>query len=291
MARLIDAHVHVFPTPEQGRNYQRADPNPARNGDLPELLAIMDRAGIESAVMLMFIPSLDMYKQQAKRLPEQDARDLVVDRIKRYNEWGVSAVKDHPSKLRVMVGADPNLMDATALRDEIGGRIAAGASGGKFVPRALDMRPDDPRLAPAFEVCQELGAAILFQSGGRLHSEDPLGRPRYFAGPLARYPGVRLILAHLGSGFEDETVEMTKSYPNCFTDLSGWLGPNMNHPPLPPDQLVDLIRRIGADRVLFGTNYPGNDPESYARNLDDLPLSRAERDAIAFENVERVFAK
>lgn len=291
MSRLIDAHVHVFPTPEQGRNYQRADPHPVRNGDLSELLAIMDRAGIETAVMLMFIPSLDMYKQQVKRLPEQDARDLVVDRIKRYNEWGVDAAKQNPGKLRVMVGADPNLMDAASIREEISSRIAAGASGAKFVPRALDMKPGDPRLAPAYEVCQELRAPILFQSGGLLHGEDPLGRPGNFAGTLSSYPGLRIILAHLGAGFEDETVDVANRYPNCFTDLSGWLGPNKNHPPLPPDQLVDLIRRIGVDRVLFGTNYPGNDPESYARNLDELPLSREERDAIAFENVERVFAR
>ena len=57
-------------------------------------------------------------------------------------------------------------------------------------------------------------------------------------------------LAHLGIGAEGDVAALTSRYPNVMADTSMQLGVR------PPDDIVAIIRRIGVDRVLFGTDWP-----------------------------------
>lgn len=289
MPRIVDAHVHVFATRDQGLAFQRGNPNPERKGDLAELLRLMDEAGVDESVMLLYIPSWDMYKSRLKQVSEDEARSVVLQRIHDYNDWGVAAAGEHPGRLRAMVGVDPNIMDAAMLREEVASRVAAGASGVKIVLQAMETRANDRRLWPVYETCQDLDVPMLMQAGGRHWSEDPWGRPRYFSEVFESFPRLRIILAHLGAGFEDETVELTNRFPNCFTDVSSRLIPNAIQETLPPPRLVSLVRQIGVGQVLFGTNYPGGGPGPYLAALRDLPLTANEFDAIAGENAATVF--
>ncbi len=54
---------------------------------------------------------------------------------------------------------------------------------------------------------------------------------------------------------------------------------------------MDLIRLVGADRVLFGTDYPSPmrdaRPTEFIQNLPELPA--ADRDAILGGNAARAF--
>jgi aminocarboxymuconate-semialdehyde decarboxylase len=57
-----------------------------------------------------------------------------------------------------------------------------------------------------------------------------------------------------------------------------------------PQIVTDLIRLVGADRVLFGTDYPSpmrdKNPTEFIRNLD---LSSSDRDLILGGNAMRLF--
>lgn len=54
-------------------------------------------------------------------------------------------------------------------------------------------------------------------------------------------------------------------------------------------ELAGLVRDIGPDRVLLGSDYPWYEPAHSAELVEDLPLlSRAEKDAILGENAARI---
>jgi len=57
---------------------------------------------------------------------------------------------------------------------------------------------------------------------------------------------------------------------------------------LQPDTAVKLIRKIGAERVLFGTDYPMWDPREEVERFDRLDLTPGERALILHENTARL---
>src|SRR5262249_34887350 len=153
--KIIDVHVHAFRNPELGRGYQMGmgNPEPERDGDLPELLRIMETAGIDQSVLLMYMPSLPMYRRELAKSSAKEAKATVIGRIQRNNAWGLEVVKQDPDKFRVMVGVDPNLMTPEQIKAEIGNGVANGASGGKIVLQSQEIRADDPRMWPLYEIC------------------------------------------------------------------------------------------------------------------------------------------
>ncbi len=58
---------------------------------------------------------------------------------------------------------------------------------------------------------------------------------------------------------------------------------------VPLGEEVRLIRTLGVERVLFGSDFPWYDPERDIAFLSELPLSEGERCAILGENAARLF--
>ena len=57
---------------------------------------------------------------------------------------------------------------------------------------------------------------------------------------------------------------------------------------IPPEWLVSTIRRLGAERDLFGTNFPLADQARSVEAFRRLPLDDRERELIAHKNFERI---
>src|SRR5439155_24580385 len=106
-------------------------------------------------------------------------------------------------------------------------------------------------------VCREAdrrSLPVISQSGGR--QPDNPAQPANFELVLVAYPNCRVVLAHVGMGAEEEVARLANTYPNLYTDTSYWLGLVGQPGQFTPAEAADLFRRIGVDRVLFGTNYP-----------------------------------
>jgi hypothetical protein len=97
-----------------------------------------------------------------------------------------------------------------------------------------------------------------------------------------------LIVAHLGGATWKQAPTLAEAFPDVLFDCSeivSWVGapnaPNAEH-------LVELIRDIGVDRVMFGSDFPWYDPGVVADQVRELPgLNQAELDAILGENAMR----
>ena len=58
---------------------------------------------------------------------------------------------------------------------------------------------------------------------------------------------------------------------------------------MPNEQIFRMIRMHGANRILFGTDAPWQDPSAVISEFLKLPLSEKERHAICYETASELF--
>jgi hypothetical protein len=208
------------------------------------------------------------------------------DRLRAYNDW-VLGVADESPHMTAFVAADPSALGGAAGAAHLRECAERGARGIKIHPIVQAFAPTDPRLDPVYETCVELGLTVLSHSGrGRGHA--PAADPFAFAPVMERFPDLHLLLAHLGGASWRQVSPFAAAYPAVSFDLCeiiAWTGA----PGAPSaDELGRLIRGIGSERVLFGTDFPWYELDRTVEQLMALPhLSDEERRGILGENAIR----
>lgn len=308
-APLVDVHVHLYESKEAGReakaNYTiweyGEDPGvsfSAVDGDVADLVGTFERDGFDRVVVVHLFDASLARRQLLDRLGsdpgaqtagEVDASvDAAVgEAMVRSNQWVVSVASENPL-LEVLVSVDPALLPPASLVEHVRELAALGARGIKLHPVSQGFLPEDPRLSAIYEACSETGLVVLSHSGPGHHG-GASARPSEFAAVLERWPDLRLVLAHLGGASWVEAGALAEAYPQVVFDLSEiieWVGaPNAPS----SEDLVGLIRSIGVERVMFGSDFPWYDPGHSADRTADLPgLGRAELEAVLGGNATRV---
>ena len=293
---IIDFHTHVHPTAKDGVAFQRlwGDQQPERNGTPEELLPMMDRAGIGKTLIVPWMPAQDHADRLAIELSGVDPADgehhaeaaaRIVESWVVLNQWAVDTVAAFPDRFLCLVGLDPILMSEELVRREAADKLSKGAVGLKIAPMFLRTQPDDERMAIVFELAREHGVWVLSQAGGAGYDGAPAwGHPRHFEAVLQAYPEVDIMLAHLGIGAEEEVARLTAAHANLYADCSSRLHLLGKPGEWSLAEAAEWFRRIGMDRVVFGTNYPICDPVVYTQVIDAMPLTEAERRQVCFEN-------
>ena len=106
--------------------------------------------------------------------------------------------------------------------------------------------------------------------------------PRRLKKVIDNFPKLCVIAAHLGGwSLFDEAFALLKN-SDCFFDISSC---TMF---LPSEKVAKYIRGYGADRVLFGTDFPLWSPETEVNAFKNLPLTSEEFEKIAYKNALRV---
>jgi predicted TIM-barrel fold metal-dependent hydrolase len=326
---IVDAHAHVLRSEAHGRELWSyflgrgpvagfpADP-PALH-TVEEAEKLMAATGVERMNILMFTWAGRYWRDGQYTLPDagprraaasEELRLRIAQRIRENNEWALGVVDSNP-RFSTFCGIDAAILTADELVAEIEDRTRRGAKGVKMVPFDSGVAGGDPRLWPVYDYCASRGIPILSESSGRPGAP---GRPANFAPALRAFPELVLIFAHLGhhprfgEGADLEVAELAREFAGVHTDLSLRL-PEMLQGACTPEQFAAHLRRIGTDRVLYGTNFgfvdtTNADPEhrresgpqtTWARRtlqaFLELPLSTAEREAIAATNFERLLAQ
>jgi uncharacterized protein len=283
---LIDSHTHLQPSAEEGKAFvARYGFDSDRQGTLEELFSTMHRSHVARTMIVPWLPAQDLVAQLvAHGVDHDEAVDQVIGQWQRLNRWATDSVAAHPDRLSCLVGVDPVLMGAERVASEAAERLAAGACGIKVAPMFIHRRPDDEVMEVVWCSAREHQVFVLSQSGAsrKPGQEEAWGHPAHFDAVLRAYPTVTVQFAHLGIGAENDMAALTARYPNVVTDLSMQLDTKA------PDELVAIIRRIGVDRVLFGTNYPLVDQATCVATFKALPLTEDESHLIGYENATRL---
>jgi uncharacterized protein len=290
----IDVHMHLYPSKEAGAREKAAyeiweygaGPDVAFSrfdGDVDDAMIAMREAGYVHAVVVNLFAVALLAQDDRTAGPVRHAERLVES-----NRWACEAAAGHP-ELTAFVAADPAVLGgeegAAHLRELVEER---GARGIKIHPVAQEFMPDDPRMEPIYRTCVDLGLGVLSHSGAARGGKR-FGEPAAFAPVLEGFPDLTLILAHLGGAAWRQTVDLARAFPQVSFDLCEiveWAGaPNAPG----RDELGRMIRDVGPDRVMLGTDFPWYDLDRTVELVMDLPaLGLEEREAILGANAARI---
>ncbi|MBQ8510393.1 MAG: amidohydrolase family protein [Clostridia bacterium] len=158
--------------------------------------------------------------------------------------------------------------------------IGLGLKGIKIHPDIQQIDIDAPRMMELCEIIE--GRLPLYLHMGDKRPEYRFSQPKKLAHLLDRFPKLEVVAAHLG-GYQawDEAVEMLNGRPNVWYDTSSalWV--------LTPERATELIHAFGADRVMFGTDYPVKNIDTEMERFLKLGLNEQERQDILYNNAKR----
>jgi uncharacterized protein len=157
-----------------------------------------------------------------------------------------------PAKLVGFASCDPSQREYL---DELKYAVETlNMKGVKIGPIYTGIDPRDRRYDPIYTYCQENGLPVIAHTGTTFNHTAPLeyGRPWLFDEVAIRYPGLRLVLAHVGHPFIDECLAVIRKHPHVYADISAlyyrpWQFYNM---------LVAAQEYRVVPKLLFGTDYP-----------------------------------
>jgi predicted TIM-barrel fold metal-dependent hydrolase len=201
------------------------------------------------------------------------------------NDWGAGFAARTPGCLpTATLFAEPSA--AADVRRALG----QGARVFKCHLQVGDFDPNDPLLDEAWGLLAEAGVPVVTHCGsgpvpGRFTGPGPAGRL------LGRYPGLRLVVAHLGMPDYAEFLALAERYPGVLLDTTMAFTPFVEEAGARfPAAELPRLRDLG-DRVLLGTDFP-NIPYSYPDALEALEragLGTPWLRAVCHDNAARVF--
>jgi hypothetical protein len=161
-------------------------------------------------------------------------------------------VDQHPENLIGFLSLDPT---QPGWQDELRiGHEELGLCGIKLMPMYAGFQPDDERLDPLWRYASQHGLPVLLHTGTTFISQAPIEYtlPRHLDRVAIRFPGVKIIMAHLGHPYEGECIAVARKHPNLFMDISA-----LHYRPFQLYHSLMLVQEYGVwDKVLFGTDYP-----------------------------------
>lgn len=267
---VIDAHVHLFAEPLAAaiRRWFEQHGWPIRYPLSAEaVIEFLLSRGVERIVALHYA-----HKPGIARGMNRFVADLAVAEPR---VTGLATV--HPED-----------QDAAAIVREA---FLSGLKGVKLHCHVQCMPPDAPALDPVYALCQEAGRPVVIHAGREPKSPayrcDPhaLCSARRLENVLTRFPGLNVVVPHLGADEFDAYRTLVERHDNLWLDTTMAIAAY-----LPWDDPAPMLS-VRPERILYGTDFP-NLPYAWdreLRRLASLELSPQAREQILFRNACELF--
>lgn len=253
---IIDIHTHAFPesiarkaVDQIGNHYGI---RMAGNGLLSDLKASAKRSGVDYVVF-----------HSTATKPKQ---------VRSVNDWIIS------NSGGMMIGFGTVHPDYENPEAEIERLIEAGLKGIKLHPDFQGFDADSPSMDRIYR-CIGSRLPVLMHAGD---ANLDHASPRRIAHVMDKFPELRIIAAHLGGHQKWEEAEEFLIGRNLWLDTSSAIAF------MEPGRAVDIIRKHGVDRVLFGTDYPITYHDRELSIFNRLDLSKEEKESILWKNAARL---
>ena len=229
------------------------------------------------------------------------------------NDYVAQLTKDYPQRFAGL--ANLPMQDIPAAVAELERSMTQLGLKGAMIGDHVNGRTyDEPEFSPLWQAAEQLGAVLLIHQDGpslvsprsnRYHVPNTIGNlvdravtfaSFVFGGVMDRYPNLRICLCH-GGGYtcfgigrmdrgwqvRPEARENTSQPPSAY--LNRFYYDCLTHS---EEALRYLIDTAGADRVVFGTDWPADMqvdwPVSWIQSLESL--TQDEKEAILWKNLE-----
>lgn len=257
---IIDCHMHVWPDHiADAMQGQRPAGLPLRfNGKLSGLLDTMDAAGIDKGLALGVA--------------------IKASTVARTNEFIGSVPRD---RLIPMGTVHPDL----SVQENLKHLKDNGIVGVKLHPLFQNLSLADPRVYDILGALSDEGMPVVTHVGaGEDEDANQRGAPVLLRRLADALPNLTLIGCHYGGYHRLDEAEGHIVGSSVILETS-W-PPTMAE--LDRDRIVALIRRHGADRVVFGSDWPMTDPAAEIAAIRALGLTDREEQDILGDNLARI---
>lgn len=155
----------------------------------------------------------------------------------------------------------------------------AGILGIKLHPDYQGIEILDRRMFPIYDTCAELGMLCVFHSGwDPVSPQETRVTPDRILRIRKFFPRFRMILGHMGGLKMWDEVEEQLVGTGILMDTAYTCG-NIS-----PEQMTRIIRKHGAEHILFGSDCPWQSSRDTADFIDSLPITSDEKDRIFYKN-------
>ena len=258
--RIIDFHTHVYPeaiarkAADNVRSFYDGIGNDSIDGRVQTLLAHGDAAGITEFAILPVATK-----------PE---------RTRHINEFIIREASTQPRFYGF--GTVHAAMDR--LMDEVDYIQANGLHGIKIHPDYQTFAIDDPRMFPVYEQIQDVMPIVFHMGDLRYDYSHPTRLRRV----LDLFPKLQVVAAHFGGYQMRSVAREVLTDTNCLFDTSSSLMF------MQPGEAEEHIRHYGAERFLYGTDYPMWDPVVEVERFFGLDLTDDEKEQIAWKTAAQL---
>jgi predicted TIM-barrel fold metal-dependent hydrolase len=173
----------------------------------------------------------------------------------------------------------PDFSNEGDIEEEIQMLAIAGIKGIKMHPEFQDFYPDDEIMKKIYKTCKLAGIFILFHSGADDSYETVHGSPERFL--KIEGEGV-FVLAHLGA---------FKMWDEVFDKLAGkdfYFDTALVNVCEEPKLIKSIIQKHGAEKILFGTDFPWTTAGMVKKYLKTIVTDDAAMERICYKNAEKL---
>jgi aminocarboxymuconate-semialdehyde decarboxylase len=270
----------------------------ARMSDLTERIGNMDAMGVDVQVL-----SASLVHQGLEWADAQTSLRLA----RTTNDWIAKAIASHPTRL-LGLGTLPLHVPALVVAELERCMRDLGLRGAAISTTAGAMELGDPQLRPFWAKAEELGAIVFIHPGGnrdarfkRYHLWNSVGQAfeeamaissLMYDGVLESFPGLKICVSHGGGYMPYYMGRIDRNYiEKANTRI------NMSKPPIDylrmlyfdscvyeRSVLQHLVEKVGAQRVLLGSDYPVGESKPIEFITDAAALSPSEKERIVGAN-------
>ena len=190
------------------------------------------------------------------------------------NEETVSAIRNYPF-LRGLAwarpvdpGSSPKNLEPF-LRDK-------GFVGMKLHPKFNQFNADDPRVDPYLDLCEAYDVPAVFHCG-----EEKTCHPRTIYRIAQRHPKVAIVLYHMVFFGDSALAISVAEEAKTKGDARIYLETSQTGAPA----ILEAVRRVGSEHVLFGSDATYYGEDHYSQYLDTLRSLKKNLSPRDYENV------
>jgi uncharacterized protein len=147
-----------------------------------------------------------------------------------------------------------------------------------------------------YDYAESENIPVLFHTGDTAFSNGDLilSHPLTLDRLANKRELLTMVLCHFGNPWFDDVAELIYKHPNLYADISGLITPSEAY----ADKFLEwLAKKIseaiyyvgGADKVIFGTDYPVTKHSEALALVRRLGIEEGDKEKILWRNAERVF--
>lgn len=312
----VDFHAHLIDTAvyretqawsvfAQTTDAARAASVIARMADIDERIATMDAMGVGTQVLSSSLVHQCSYDAEPDAALRLDAA---------MNETIARAVAAHPDRFRGL-GSVPLQAPELAVRELTRCVNALGLSGVTISTRVRDREIGDAALRPFWEAAEALGAVVfihpagnhdprfrkwqLWNSVGQSFEEAMAIASLFYEGIPDAYPRLKIVVSHGGGYMPFYLGRIARNYVEKPATRT-----NMHKAPVDylrmlhydtcvydADTLAHLVRIVGAERIVMGSDYPVGETKPAEFVRDCAAMDEAGRERVLQGNAVRLLSR